>query len=196
MTIRPWMLLLAGLLVLSLLSPSHAQADKAGTAAKPLKVFILAGQSNMQGHAKVSTFDDLANDPKTAPLLEEMRDKVDAPTVSDKVWITSVGCLGNAYDDLSEQTGKLTAGFGAGGEDTIGPEFMFGLTMQKHLNEPVLIIKTSWGGRSLHTDFRSPSGGPFVLAKETQKLWDENPKGAHGVLHLYIVKTKSPYRTP
>ena len=180
-TTRPGMLVMAGLLVLSLSSPLPAQADKPATPAKPLKVFILAGQSNMQGHAKVSTFDDLANDPKTAPLLEEMRDKDGAPTVSDTVWITSVGCLGNAYDDLSEQTGKLTAGFGAGGKDTIGPEFMFGLTMQKHLHEPVLIIKTSWGGRSLHTDFRSPSGGPFVLAKETQKLWDENPKGAHGV---------------
>jgi alpha-galactosidase len=108
------MLLLAGLLFLSLSSPSPAEADKAATAARPLKVFILAGQSNMQGHAKVSTFDDLASDPKTAPLLAEMRDKEGVPTVSDKVWITSVGCLGNAYDDLSEQTGKLTAGFGAG----------------------------------------------------------------------------------
>ena len=31
--------------------------------------------------------------------------------------------------------------------------------MEKRLNEPVLIIKTSWGGRSLHTDFRPPSAG-------------------------------------
>jgi hypothetical protein len=158
-----------------------ATASSAWAADKPLKVFILAGQSNMQGHANVSTFDDMANDPKTAPLLKEMRDKDGKPTVCDKVWITSVGCLGNAYDDLGEQSGKLTAGFGAGGKDNIGPEFTFGLTMQKHLNEPVLIIKTSWGGRSLHTDFRSPSGGPFVQAKEIQKIWDENPKGAHGV---------------
>ena len=29
----------------------------AGAASKPLKVFILAGQSNMEGHAKVETFD-------------------------------------------------------------------------------------------------------------------------------------------
>ena len=158
-----------------------ATASSAWAADKPLKVFLLAGQSNMQGHANVSTFDDLANDPKTAPLLKDMRDKEGKPTVCDQVWITSVGCLGNAYDDLSEQTGKLTAGFGAGGKVNIGPEFTFGLTLQKHLNEPVLIIKTSWGGRSLHTDFRSPSAGPFVLAKETQKIWDENPKGAHGV---------------
>lgn len=151
---------------------------------KPLKVYILAGQSNMQGHAHVSTFDDMANDPKTATLQKEMRDKDGKPIVCDQVWVTSVGCLGNAYDDLREQTGKLTAGFGAGGKEKIGPEFTFGLTMQKHLNEPILIIKTSWGGRSLHTDFRSPSAGPWVLAKERQKLWDEHPKGAHGIPKL------------
>ena len=40
---------------------------------KPLKVYILAGQSNMQGHANVSTFDSMADDPKTAPILKEMR---------------------------------------------------------------------------------------------------------------------------
>ena len=33
--------------------------------------------------------------------------------------------------------------------------------MEERLGEPALIIKTSWGGRSLHTDFRPPSGGPF-----------------------------------
>lgn len=147
---------------------------------KPLKVFILAGQSNMQGHASVTTFDSLADDPKTAPLLAEMRDKDGKPKVCERVWITSVGCQGNAYDDLKEVKGKLTAGFGAP-EKKIGPEFTFGLTMEKKLNEPILIIKTSWGGRSLHTDFRPPSAGPFVLAKETQELWDKNPKGAHGV---------------
>lgn len=178
---RPWMILLTGLLILGHASASHANPEVAAARPKRLKVFILAGQSNMQGHAKVSTFDDMAIDPKTAPLLKEMRGKDGQPVVCDNVWITSVGCLGNAYDDLREQTGRLTAGFGAGGRDNIGPEFTFGLTMQKRANAPVLIIKTSWGGRSLHTDFRSPSGGPFVLAKETQKIWDENPKGAHGV---------------
>lgn len=154
---------------------------KADAVKAPLKVFILAGQSNMQGHAKVSTFDDMANDPKTASLLKAMRDTNGKPKVCDNVWITSVGCLGDAYSDLKEQKGKLTAGFGAGGKDNIGPEFTFGLTMEKHLKEPILIIKTSWGGRSLHTDFRPPSAGPFVLAKETQELWNKYPQGAHGI---------------
>ena len=31
--------------------------------------------------------------------------------------------------------------------------------MEKQLNEPILIIKTSWGGRSLLSDFRPPSAG-------------------------------------
>ena len=33
--------------------------------------------------------------------------------------------------------------------------------MQKLLDEPILIIKTAWGGKSLHTDFRPPSAGPY-----------------------------------
>ena len=41
--------------------------------AKPLKVFILAGQSNMEGHAKVETFDYIGDDPASAPLLQQMR---------------------------------------------------------------------------------------------------------------------------
>ena len=126
--------------------------------AKPLKVFVLAGQSNMQGHVNVSTFDSMADDPKTAPILIEMRGADEKPRVCQKVWISSIGCSG---DDTTEQKGKLTAGFGAS-TDEIGPEFTFGIYMEKLLDEPILIIKTSWGGKDLHTDFRPPSAGPFL----------------------------------
>lgn len=139
-------------------------AANAVQAAKPLKVFILAGQSNMQGHAAISTFDSMADDPKTAPILKEMRNADGTPRVCEKVWISSVGCLGDAYTDLTERTGTLTAGFGAP-EEKIGPEFTFGIYMEKALNEPILIIKTAWGGRSLHTDFRPPSAGPYVWSE-------------------------------
>ncbi|MEZ6043970.1 MAG: sialate O-acetylesterase, partial [Planctomycetaceae bacterium] len=37
------------------------------------------------------------------------------------------------------------------------------LTMQKLIDGPILIIKTSWGGKSLNTDFRSPGAGPYVF---------------------------------
>jgi hypothetical protein len=39
---------------------------------KPLKIFILAGQSHMDGHAKIETFDYIGDDPATALLLKEM----------------------------------------------------------------------------------------------------------------------------
>jgi Carbohydrate esterase, sialic acid-specific acetylesterase len=123
---------------------------------KPLKVFILAGQSNMQGHAHVSTFDAMRLNPATAPLLKEMRNADGTPTICEQVWISSIG----SADE--EQTGRLTAGFGADARGPkIGPEFTFGIMMEKLLDEPILIIKTAWGGKSLNTDFRPPSAGPY-----------------------------------
>jgi len=137
-------------------------------AAKPLKVYILAGQSNMQGHVNVSTFDSMAGDPKTAPILNEMRGADGKPRVCQKVWISSIGCAG---EDTTEQKGLLTTGFGASPAE-IGPEFTFGIYMEK-LGDPVLLIKTSWGGKSLHTDFRPPSAGPYVWSDfETNQYKD------------------------
>ncbi len=125
---------------------------------KPLQVFILAGQSNMQGHAKISTFEHIGMDPATAPLLQEMLGADGKPKVCGRVWISSIGCAG---DDTKEQTGKLTAGFGASPEK-IGPEFTFGLYMEKLTGgAPVLLIKTSWGGKSINTDFRPPGAGAY-----------------------------------
>lgn len=124
-----------------------------------LKIFILAGQSNMQGHAKLSTFEHIGMDPATAPMLADMLGTDGKPKICERVWITSIGCAG---DDTKEQTGKLTAGFGAS-SDKIGPEFTFGLTMEKLISEPILLIKTAWGGKSLNTDFRPPSAGPYAF---------------------------------
>ncbi len=147
-------------------------------ASKPLKVFILAGQSNMQGHANVSTLDSLADDPRTAPILKEMRNPDGTLRICNKVWISSVGCAGDGWSDVIEQTGKLTAGFGASPTE-IGPEFTFGIYAEKLLGEPILLIKTSWGGRSLHTDFRPPSAGPetfndYILSQWRQRGLDAN----------------------
>lgn len=141
---------------------------------KPLKVFILVGQSNMEGHAKLSSFDHVGMDPETAPMLAEMRGKDGKPTVCERVWISYFTNGGEGY-------GKLTAGYGSrrdpkvdGGK--IGPEFTFGIYAEKALQEPVLIIKTAWGGKSIHTDFRPPSAGLFVFREETLKQQKERGK--------------------
>jgi hypothetical protein len=103
----------------------------------------------------------MANDPKTAPILKEMCSADGTPRICQRVWISSVGCAGDGWSDVIEQTGKLTTGFGASPSE-IGPELTFGIYIEKALGEPILIIKTAWGGRSLHTDFRPPSAGPYV----------------------------------
>jgi len=157
--------------------------------ANPLKVFILAGQSNMEGHASVKTFDYIGKDPLTAPILKEMRNPDGTPRVCDNVWMSY---LTGPYDGSAngEGLGKLTAGFGERGDQPtkaggkIGPEFTFGIYMEKALNEPILIIKTAWGGRSLNTEFRPPSAGPYKLPKQIQDEWDKHPQGAHGIPKL------------
>jgi alpha-galactosidase len=136
-------------LLVSLIFATQLQAN-------PLQVFILAGQSNMQGHAKVSTFEHIGMDPATKPMLADMLGADGKPKVCERVWISSIGCA------EAEQTGKLTAGFGASAEK-IGPEFTFGIYMEKFTDAPILLIKTSWGGKSLNTDFRPPSAGPYVF---------------------------------
>lgn len=138
-----------------LLAPSAGEAQA-------LRVFVLAGQSNMQGHAHVRTFEHIGMDPETKPLLDEMQNADGTPKVLERVWISSIGCAD------SEQTGRLTTGFGASQNGPkIGPEYTFGITMEKSLDGPILLIKTSWGGKSLNTDFRSPSAGPYLF-NETQ----------------------------
>ncbi len=172
------------------INTADLQKEPAAVSAKsPLKVFILAGQSNMEGHAEVRTFDYIGKDPATAPLLEEMRNPDGTPRVCDQVWMSY---LTGPYDGSAngEGLGKLTTGFGARGNrptqdgGKIGPEFTFGIFMEKELQEPILIIKAAWGGRSLNTEFRPPSAGPYQLPQQVQEQWDKHPQGAHGIPKL------------
>jgi alpha-galactosidase len=48
--------------------------------------------------------------------------------------------------------------------------------MEKLLDEPILIIKTAWGGKSLHTDFRPPSAGPYEFNETQLKRFKEQKK--------------------
>ena len=132
-------------------------------APKPLKIYLLVGQSNMQGHAAERTLEHLGMDPKTAPLLKAIRNADGTAKVQKNVWISSI----EPSLESGEKHGRLTVGYGAGGRGPkIGPELTFGITMQNHVGEPILLIKTSWGGKSLNTDFRPPSAGPYEFNQQ------------------------------
>lgn len=152
--------------------------------AEPLKVFLLAGQSNMEGHAKVETFDYIGDDDATAPLLEKMRNPDGSHRVCEGVWIS---LLTGMKEKQAESFGKLTTGYGARRDPTadggkIGPEFTFGIKMDEAFQEPVLIIKTAWGGKSLFYDYRPPSAGPYQQTENDRKR-DRNPPEQAG--HYY-----------
>ena len=137
----------AGYLVLGvcLLSASVFGADTPASDKQGVKVFILAGQSNMEGKAKLSLLEYQVDQPETRDFFKHL--KKDGKWVErDDVWINYL-----------DRRGKLTVGFGS--PKCIGPELEFGNTVGDHFKEQVLIIKTAWGGKSIGRDFRPPSSG-------------------------------------
>lgn len=150
-------------MILLLALPAHA-------AQKKLKVYILAGQSNMEGQGQLRVLDYMKENPKTRDLYDEIKGPDGEYKIIKNTWISFLtGERGRIDGKDREVHGPLTAGYGSQCSrdytkprgDRMGPELAFGITLQKHYNEPILIIKTAWGGQSLHTDFRSPSSGPF-----------------------------------
>lgn len=133
--------------------------------AKPLKVFILAGQSNMEGQAVVDlegkdynngrgTLATLMKEPAFAAKYAHLRDARGRWTVRDDVWVRY------QRERRPLLAGPLGVGFAVyGGTHHFGPELQFGHVLGDALGEPVLLIKTAWGGKSLYRDFRPPSSG-------------------------------------
>ena len=137
-------------------------------AAKPVKVFILAGQSNMEGQAVVDlegkdynegrgTLVRVMRDPAKAPMFKHLKDAQDRWTVRDDVWVRYQRERGPLL------AGPLGFGFSVYGDaHHFGPELQFGHVMGDHFENQVLLIKTAWGGKSLFQDFRPPSSGGAV----------------------------------
>jgi alpha-galactosidase len=122
-------------------------------ALKPVKVFILAGQSNMQGQGEITKGDKgnltwlVQHD--QAGKYQHLIDSQGGWKIRDDVFVYTVDKLGVG------QSGGLTVGFGAK-TNTIGPELQFGNVVGDYFDGPVLIIKTAWGGKSLAVDFCPP----------------------------------------
>ena len=118
----------------------------------PVKVFILAGQSNMEGHAGVKTLDRLGEHPTHGYRLKKIKKDDGSFVVRDDVFVS--------YQKADERIKRpLSVGMGAWGKEWFGPELMFGIEMGDFYSEPVLLIKTCWGGHSLYGNFRPPNAG-------------------------------------
>ena len=121
-----------------------------------VRVFVLAGQSNMQGQGMVDNPEDGPGD-----LIDVIQNDANGDweeVGKENNWTT----LDNAYlyyegeNEIIKE--NVTVGQGVN-SNFIGPELMFAHQLDDFYDDPVLIIKTAWGGKSLAEDFRPPSAG-------------------------------------
>ena len=133
-------------------------------AEKPVKVFILAGQSNMEGKAPNTLLDHQAVDAKTKDHFAHLR--------KDGQWIVR----DDVFIKYLDRKGPLTVGYGSPGRT--GAELEFGTVMGNHFDEPVILVKAAWGGHSLFKLFRSPSAGlpEEMMQKELQQAQERVTK--------------------
>jgi hypothetical protein len=136
-------------------SPLHAQEKTE----QPVKIYVLVGQSNMQGKASIEGEDTgslaytVKNDPdKQYPFLVDE----DGQWVErEDVWIyLDQAPMASMYSGLKPGYGSFRG--------QIGPELGFGHTIGEASDEQVLLIKACWGGKSLGNDFLSPSVGNYA----------------------------------
>ena len=115
-----------------------------------LKVFILAGQSNLEGAGQININSRAQN--KGAGTLEFMVKKETKKYGHLQTKTGGWTARTDVFVKYGERGGDLKPGFGAR-NSAIGPELGFGTVVGDALKETVLIIKTCWGGKTLMVDY-------------------------------------------
>ena len=158
---NPRMLVIAAALSVAAVHPAVAQS----TGTNPVKIFILAGESNMHGKGTVSpattkgTLDYIvANDPTGKYQFLK--------SGGSYVTRTDVGIRGLVYSG-APNPGNLTIGYGGVAGGLIGPELGFGHRIGDAYENQVLIVKVGVDGTTLGHSFCPPSsrvGAPQPVA--------------------------------
>lgn len=160
---------------------------------RPVKVFILAGQSNIEGQAVADldgeaynhgkgTLKTLMDDPAKNDRFRHLKDEAGGWRVRDDVWVWF------QPGEAPLRSGPLTVGFTAHeGRHHFGPELQIGHVLGDSVDEEVLLIKTAWGGKSLYSDFRPPSSegptGPCysLMIQQIQRALADLGRGLPGL---------------
>ena len=138
-----------------------------GSSDKPVKVYILSGQSNMVGFGTRN-----GTDPGTLQTMVLQENKF--PNLRDgSGWVTRedvryrgiVAASGN--DFLKPEFGNTSGRF--------GPEYGFGHIMGWYHDEPVLIIKASQGNRGLGWDILPPGSEQFTIGDTVYAGYGDSP---------------------
>jgi alpha-galactosidase len=135
-----------------LVSNESSSAAEEIDSRKPVKVFVLAGQSNMQGHGRIQMGKE--GDLPHAAKQEQFAYLKDGAQWAERhdVWFYHKSGKGEVTKS------NLKPGLGAN-SDSIGPELAFGHVLGDYYQEPVLLIKCAWGGQAIGMTFRPPGSG-------------------------------------
>ena len=137
---------------------------------KPVKVFILMGQSNMLGFGKIAGADkagSLEHAVKTEKLYPFLVDDAGAWTERKdvrnvRVMVGRGGGMGVHNNEWMTITGKA-----------IGPEIGIGHHVGNVLDEPVMILKSCIGNRGLGWDLLPPGSESFEHTSKDKKTGKE-----------------------
>ncbi len=131
---------------------------------KKAVVFVLAGQSNMQGQGVVSMNHEKYYNAGKGNLIWSMehsqsKEKMKHLRDDQGHWVSPQNVIIRYKQKDEVRSGPLTVGYtGYGGTSHIGPELQFGHVVGEYFHDrEVYLIKTAWGGKSLFKDFRPPS---------------------------------------
>jgi Carbohydrate esterase, sialic acid-specific acetylesterase len=126
---------------------------KPADTSKPVKVFILMGQSNMVGLGKKAILETAVKEKKKYPYLVNAAGNW---TVRQDVrfvqFMQGKGLLKNEWMTVSG--------------NTIGPELGIGHKLGDAIDEPVLIVKSCIGNRALGWDLLPPGSERFTVVKK------------------------------
>lgn len=148
-------------ILVTLFAASMAIADLKHQA--PVKIYVLVGQSNMQGKGAVegeqsNSLRHLVQHDRSQAFQFLVDEKGDWRSRLD-VWIHYDSGPGNL------RFGNLKPGYGSHG-GVIGPELGFGHVIGEAYEGQVLLIKACWGGKSLGHNFLPPSVGQYPTPRQ------------------------------
>ena len=140
-----------------------------GVSNKPVKVYIMAGQSNTVGIGQVN-----GTTPGTLDTIVRRENKFPNLIDAGNNWLPRQDVL---YRGVVSATAKGPLAPGQGASTTqVGPELGFGHIMGWYHDEPVLILKASQGNRSLAWDFCPPGNPRWSLNGNTYAAYGEAPQ--------------------
>jgi hypothetical protein len=118
---------------------------------KPVKIFVLMGQSNMVGLGNKTVLEKAVKEKKKYQYLVD----------KDGNWVARQDVR---FVRFGQGQGLMSNDWlTAGGGGTIGPELGMGEILGNEIDAPVMLLKTCSGGRSLGWDYLPPGSEPFEV---------------------------------